>query len=133
MVCHQLGYVGAESYSVNHKYGIQDATFRWKNVFCRGDEASLLECSFEEHSGHVTMDGRVAGVSCLGEPVTTEPTTIGTETTSTPEPSACPHGWLDADYLGCFLLRENMTVNSWCILFFLFFNILLRFSGTKPT
>ena len=28
VVCHQLGYVGAESYSVNHKYGIQDATFR---------------------------------------------------------------------------------------------------------
>ena len=139
VVCHQLGYVGAESYSVNHKYGIQDATFRWKNVFCRGDEDSLFFCLWEIHSGHVTMDGRVAGVSCLGEPMTTEPTTIGTETTfgtettSSPEPPACPHGWLDAGYLGCFLLQENMTVNSWCILFFLLFNILLIFSGTKPT
>ena len=43
VVCHQLGYVGAESYSVKHKYGIQDATFRWRNVFCQGQEASLLD------------------------------------------------------------------------------------------
>lgn len=119
VVCRQLGYIGAESYSVNHEYGIQDATFRWRNVFCQGDETSLLECSFEEHSGHVSDDGRVAGVSCLGEPMTTERTTIGTETTigttigTTPEPSSCPHGWLDAGHIGCFFLQENLTVNSW--------------------
>ena len=83
-------------------------------MFCQGDETSLQECSFEEHSGHVTMDGRVAGVSCLNEgttdPMTTEASTIDH---TTPEPSQCPHGWLDAGHIGCFFLQENLTVNAW--------------------
>ena len=117
MVCHQLGYGGAESYSVNHRYGIQEQIFSLKNVYCRGDEASLTDCSFEEHKGGVSVlaDGRVAGVSCMmDEPTTWAPeTTWPSMNTTTSVPSTCPHGWLDAGHLGCFLLQQNMTVNSW--------------------
>ena len=90
------------------------------------------------------MDGSVAGVSCLGQSnmtteATTEPTiwtetTIGTEPTkitTTSEPPACPHGWLDADHMGCFFLQENLTVNSWCFFCNLQFQIFLWSSGTK--
>jgi len=123
VVCHQLGYIGAESYSVDNNWGDNDLTgyekYRLKNVLCRGDEASLFDCSFEEHSGFVSSDNRIAGVSCIDEalPSTTtwEPSTSSPSdsTTSTSAPSFCPSGWLNAGNLGCFLLQENFTVNSW--------------------
>ena len=106
MVCHQLGYSGAESYSVDNNYGDNDLTgyerYRLKNVLCRGDEASLFDCSFEEHSGFVSYDNRIAGVSCIDEPL---PST----TTSEPETSSpsffydfVPNvrgGWVGSDVL----------------------------------
>ena len=112
-MCHQLGYSGAESYSVNHKYGIQDTMIILKNVLCGGDEANLMDCSFEEYRWPVISDGRVAGVSCFGEPASTITWTPEPTSTTSPSPSTCPHGWLDAGHLGCFLLQENITVDSW--------------------
>ena len=61
----RFGYPGAESYSVNHQYGIMDEDFKWKNVLCRGDEERLIDCVHEEASGPTLGDGRIAGVSCL--------------------------------------------------------------------
>ena len=84
-----------------------------KNVLCGGDEANLMDCSFEEYRWPVISDGRVAGVSCFGEPASTITWTPEPTSTTSPSPSTCPHGWLDAGHLGCFLLQENITVDSW--------------------
>ena len=116
VVCRQLGYTGAESFSVNHKYGIAYERFKWKNVLCRGDEERLIDCEYEEDSAFSSQDGRIAGVSCLeGSEPTTIATTATTETTeiTTHDPTNCPEGWLNADHLGCFLLVPNITVSNW--------------------
>merc|ERR1712156_138618 len=123
VVCHQLGYAGAESYSVSNKYGMYGddyyRQFAMKNVICEGDESNLLDCYNEWHYGLATWDGRIAGVSCLEAPLssttTWEPETSSPSysTTSTSAPSYCPSGWLNAGHLGCFLLQENFTANSW--------------------
>merc|ERR1712223_1732457 len=122
VVCHQLGYAGAESYSVGNKYGMYGddyyRQFTMKNVICEGDESNLLDCDNEWHYGLASWDGRIAGVSCLEVPLssttTWEPDTSSSfPATSTSTPSFCPSGWLDAGHLGCFLLQENITVDSW--------------------
>jgi len=123
VVCHQLGYAGAESYSVGNKYGMYGddyyRQFTMKNVICEGDESRLLDCYNEWHHGLASWDGRIAGVSCLEVPLssttTWEPETSSPSysTTSTSAPSFCPSGWLNAGHLGCFLLQGNFTVNSW--------------------
>merc|ERR1719300_454195 len=110
VVCRQLGYPGAESYSVNHKYGFDELlhTFVWENVLCRGDEERLIDCAHEGASDSIYGDGRIAGVSCLID----SPSTIPPSTTSTPNPSDCPEGWLNAGHIGCYLLPPYLKVSS---------------------
>ena len=70
VVCRQLGYSGAATFSVNHKYGFLggwEEAFVWKNVLCSGNEDQLNQCDHEliEGSWKTLTDGRIAGVSCL--------------------------------------------------------------------
>ena len=116
MACRQLGYQGAETFSVNNKYSEWELFyFRWKNVVCAGYETSLMDCNHEllETGVWADLDGRVAGVSCIGEATSTTETTSSTTDSPTP-PLDCPVGWLDAGSLGCFHFHpDNMTVSTW--------------------
>jgi len=67
VVCRQLGYPGAATYSVNNKYGAAN-TLLWKDVICNGDEDKLIDCQHDDgYFPGEYLSQRIAGVSCILE------------------------------------------------------------------
>merc|ERR1712080_226640 len=112
VVCKQLGYLWADTFSVGYNYGDEIyGKYLWRNVNCSGEEERLVQCQYEDigdqHWG--VSYGGIVGVSC--HPAHELSTTTPAPTTTPPD--FCPSGWLDAGNLGCFLLHANMTADSW--------------------
>ena len=64
VVCHQLGYTGA--YRVqSFRSGPAGGVIWLENVQCNGNEASLLECSYDGW-GNTSCSHDDVGISCIG-------------------------------------------------------------------
>merc|ERR1711936_55821 len=112
VVCHQLGYVGAESFSMGWSTygGVENYEVLFKGVECEGWESNLSECKYTMINSD--FDRRIAGVSCIAELVPT--TDVDTTTTTwTTEASEGPDGWIDVADMGCFYIPANFSVDNW--------------------
>ena len=64
VVCRYLGFLGAKEATHVSSFGPATASFLLNQVQCRGDEESIVECSFQTGSNIPCNEGEAAGVIC---------------------------------------------------------------------
>lgn len=68
VVCRYLGFLGAKEATHVSSFGPAKASFLLNQVQCRGDEESIVECSFQTGSNIPCNEGEAAGVICTLKP-----------------------------------------------------------------
>ena len=64
IVCKEMGFLSAASFSVKSKYGSVPSSFSFGKISCSGDESSLNECSQFLDKAYCFRDYGGAGVAC---------------------------------------------------------------------